>query len=94
MDNKERAFAPMLALALIIMTSVSLYAYSLHARLEATMESFSALEQDRNGWKSKAEHAEGIIDTASASLNYCSAQIDDLKSQLVMAPKPPDGSRS
>jgi hypothetical protein len=76
------------------MTGVGLYTYSLQDRLDATMESFSALEQDRNLWKSKAEEAEGIIDTASASLNQCSAQVDDLKSRLVMAPKAPDGSPS
>ncbi len=94
MDRRARPFAHLLAVALIIMTGVGLYTYSLQDRLDATTESFGALEQDRNLWKSKAEQAEGILDTASASLNQCSAQVEDLKSRLVMAPKALDGSRS
>jgi hypothetical protein len=94
MNGRARPFAQLLAAALIAVAGVGLYTYSLHDRLDATMDSFGALEQDRNLWKSKAEEAEGIIDTASASLNQCSAQVEALKSRLTMAPKPRDGSRS
>jgi hypothetical protein len=94
MDRRARPYAQLLAVALIFVAGVSLYAYSLQDRLDATTESFGALEQDRNLWKSKAEEAEGLIDSASASLNQCSAQVEDLKSRLVMAPSRPAGSRS
>jgi hypothetical protein len=82
MNRKTRTFAQLLVVALIVMTGVSLYTYSLQDRLDDTVESFGALEQDRNQWKSKAEAAEGLIDGASASLNHCSAQVDELKSRL------------
>lgn len=85
MDHKARTFAQLLAVALIIMTGVGFYAYSLHDRLDDTVESFGALEQDRNQWKSKAEAAEGLIDGASASLDQCSAQVDELKSRLAVS---------
>lgn len=94
MDRRARPFAQLLALALVVTAGVGLYTYSLHDRLDATLESFGALEQDRNVWKSKAEEAEGLIDTASASLNQCSAQVEDLKSLLVTGTNQLDGSRS
>ncbi len=94
MDCKARTFAQLLAVALISMTGVGLYTYSLQDRLEDTVESFSALEQDRNQWKSKAEAAEGLIDGASASLDQCSAQVDDLKSQLSVSIPSPKAPRS
>lgn len=84
MDRKARALAQALAAALIIMTGVGLYTFSLRDRLDDTIESFGALEQDRNRWKSKAEAAEGLIDGASASLNQCSARVDELKSRLAV----------
>ncbi len=85
MDRKARTFARLLAVALIIMAGVGTYAVSLHDRLDDTVESFGALEQDRNQWKSKAEAAEGLVEGASASLNQCSAQIDELKSRLAFS---------
>lgn len=95
MDRRARTFAQLLAVALIIIAGVGLYTYSLQDRLDATMDSFGALEQDRNLWKSKAEQAEGIIDTASASLNQCTAEVENLKSRIaVSAPALFDGSRS
>lgn len=85
MDRKARTFARLLVVALIFMTGVGMYAFSLHDRLDDTVESFGALEQDRNQWKSKAEAAEGLVEGASASLNQCSAQIDELKSRLAFS---------
>ncbi|MGE3334488.1 MAG: hypothetical protein AB7I36_12660 [Rhodospirillaceae bacterium] len=85
MDRKARTYARLLVVALMIMAGVGTYAFSLHDRLADTVESFGALEQDRNQWKSKAEAAEGLIDGASASLNQCSAQVDELKSQLFVS---------
>jgi hypothetical protein len=90
MDRRARTFAQLLAVALIIIAGTGLYTYSLQVRLDATVDSFGALEQDRNLWKSKAEKAEGVIDGASASLDQCSAQVETLKSQLAA----PIGSRS
>jgi hypothetical protein len=94
MDRRARPYVQLLAVALVAMAGAGLYAYSLQDRLDATMDSFGALEQDRNLWKSRAEQAEGIIDTASASLDHCSAQVETLKSRLAAAPKTPDDSRS
>jgi Tfp pilus assembly protein PilO len=91
MDRKARTLAQLLAVALMIMTGVGLYTFSLLDRLDDTQESFGALERDRNQWKSKAEAAESLIDGASASLNQCSAQVDALKSRLaVSVPEPRD----
>lgn len=92
MDRRARTFAQLLAVALIIIAGTGLYTYSLQDRLDATVDSFGALEQDRNQWKSKAEEAEGLIDGASVSLDQCSAQVETLKSQL--ASPVADGSRS
>jgi hypothetical protein len=92
MDGRARTFAQLLAVALIIIAGTGFYTYSLQARFDAAVDSFAALEQDRNLWKSKAEQAKGVIDGASASLNRCSAQIDTLKSQLAV--RRPEGSRS
>lgn len=94
MDRKARTLAQLLAVALIIITSVGLYTFSLQDRLDDTVESFGALEQDRNQWKSKAEAAEGLVDGASASLNQCSAQIDELKSRLAVSMPPSNDPRS
>ncbi|MGE3476225.1 MAG: hypothetical protein AB7H70_10520 [Rhodospirillaceae bacterium] len=94
MDRKIRTFAQLLAAALIIMTGTGLYAFSLQDRLDDTVESFGALEQDRNQWKSKAEAAQGLIDGASASLDQCSAQVDDLKSRLAVGLPSPHDPRS
>lgn len=84
MDRKARTFAALLVIALAFLGGVGLYTYSLQDRLDATTVSFGALEQDRNLLKAKAEVAEGLIDGASASLNQCSAQIDELKSRLAL----------
>ncbi len=92
MNRKARTFARLLAPALIIMAGVGTYTFSLQGRLDDTVKSFDALEQDRNQWKSKAEAAEGLIDGASASLDQCSAQVDELKSHLaagVPSPREP-----
>ncbi len=89
MEKRTRLFAQALAVALIVVAGVGLYTYTLQDRLDATLESIGALEQDRNVWKSKAERAEGVIDTASASLNTCSAQVETLRAQLVSAPLAP-----
>ncbi|MCA0202120.1 MAG: hypothetical protein LCH56_15035 [Proteobacteria bacterium] len=94
MDRKARTFAQLLGIALIIITGVGLYTFSLQDRLDDTQESFGALEQDRNQWKSKAEAAEGLIDGASASLNQCSAQVDELKSRLAVGIPSPRDPRS
>ncbi|MGE4064276.1 MAG: hypothetical protein AB7E79_12990 [Rhodospirillaceae bacterium] len=91
MDRRARILAQALAVTLIILAGLGVYAYALEDRLSATQESFTALEQDRNLWKSKAEEAAGVIDTASASLDQCSKQIETLRSRLVMkAPLLPD----
>jgi hypothetical protein len=82
MDRRARILGQSLALALIAIAGIGLYTYSLQGRLDAAMDSFGALEQDRNIWKAKAEQADGILDTASASLTQCGAQVDDLKSRL------------
>jgi hypothetical protein len=82
MERKARVFGQLLGLALIVIAGIGLHTYSLGHRLEAAMDSFGALEQDRNLWKSKAEEAGGIIDMASTSLTQCSAQVDDLKARL------------
>lgn len=92
MDRRTRRFAQLSAVALIMAAGVGLYTYSLQDRLDAAMESFSALEQDRNIWKSKAEQAEGVVDNASESLNQCSAEVETLKSRLAVS-LTPDGSR-
>lgn len=89
MERRARLFGQLLAVALIVIAGVGLYTYSLQDRLDAAMNSFGALEQDRNLWKSKAEEADGIIDSASASLNQCTAQVDDLKSRLTMTSHAP-----
>lgn len=89
MDRRHRIFAPMLAIALTAIAGFGIYSYSLQYRLDATRESIDALERDRNIWKAKAEKAEGVIETASASLDHCSAEIDTLKSQLIVAPASP-----
>lgn len=94
MDRKARTFAQLLAVALIIMTGVGLYTFSLQARLDDTVESFGALERDRNQWKAKAEAAEGLVDGASASLDQCSAQVDELKSRLAVSLPSPRDPRS
>ncbi|MCC6913145.1 MAG: hypothetical protein IT566_05540 [Rhodospirillaceae bacterium] len=94
MDRKARTFAQLLVAALIIMTGTGFYAFSLRDRLDDTVESFGALEQDRNQWKSKAETAEGLIDGASASLDQCSAQVDELKSRLAVGIPSPNDPRS
>ena len=82
MDGRTRIFGRSLAVALIVITGIGLYTYSLRSRLDAAMHSFGAFEQDRNIWKAKAEEADGILDMASTSLTQCSAQVDDLKSRL------------
>ena len=94
MDSKARTFAQLLVVALIIIAGIGLYTYSLQDRLDDTVDSFGALEQDRNQWKSKAEAAEGLIDGASASLNQCSAQVDVLKSRLALGIPPSSDPRS
>jgi hypothetical protein len=92
MDRRARRVGQLLAVAFVVVAGVGLYTYSLQDRLEATTDSFNALEQDRNLWKSKAEEAEGLIDTASASLDQCSAQIETLKSRLVVSAPAAPGS--
>lgn len=94
MDRKARTFAQLLTVALIIIAGVGVYTFSLQGRLDDTVESFGALEQDRNQWKSKAEAAEGLIDGASASLDQCSAQVDELKSRLAVSRPAPRDPRS
>lgn len=79
----------MTAVAFTVIAGFGIYIYSLQYRLDATLESIDALERDRNIWKAKAEKAEGVIDTASASLDRCSAEVDTLKSQLIVAPASP-----
>lgn len=86
MNRSSRLAAHGLIAAIMILAGIGLYSHTLSSRLAATQASFSALEQDRNLWKSKAERAEGVIDSAAASLNQCSAQVDDLKSRLAMTP--------
>ncbi len=83
MDRRSRVFAQMLAVALIAAAGIGVYSYVLQDRLDATLESIAALEQDRNLWKAKAEQAEGVIDAASASLAHCSAEVETLKSRPV-----------
>lgn len=82
MDRRARLFAPLLAVALILVTGMGAYSYSLQHRLDDTLNSIGALEQDRNIWKSKAEKAAGLVDTASISLNQCSAKVENLRSLL------------
>ena len=94
MDRKARTLARLLAVAVAVLGGMGLYAYSLQDRLDATTVSFGALEQDRNLWKAKAEEAEGLIDGASASLNQCSARIDELKSRLAVRTPLPGPPRS
>lgn len=77
--DRARLFAHLLAVALIFITGMGAYSYALHHRLDDTLQSIGALEQDRNVWKSKAESAAGLVDTASTSLNQCSAKVEDLK---------------
>ena len=86
MDRKSRFYGQGLAVALILLAGIGGYTLSLKHRLDATVSSIGALEQDRNQWKSKAEQAAGLVDGASASLEQCSAQVDVLKSSLA----PPD----
>ncbi len=85
MDKRSRLFTHLLAVALIVVTGVGAYSYSVQHRLNATLESIGALEQDRNLWKSKAEKSEGLVDTASTSLNQCSAKIENLEALLATA---------
>lgn len=85
MDRRSSLFTHLLAVALIVATGMGAYGYSLQHRLDATLDSIGALEQDRNLWKAKAERAEGLVDTASTSLNQCSAKIEDLNWLLATA---------
>lgn len=84
MNRKAHALGHLLTLALVVVIGFGAYSYSLKHQLDATMVSFGALEQDRNLWKSKAEAAKGLVDGASSSLNQCSAQVDELKSRLIL----------
>ena len=85
MDKRSRLFTHLLAVALIVVTGVGAYSYTVQHRLAATLDSIGALEQDRNLWKAKAEKAEGLIDNASTSLNQCSAKVEDLTWLLATA---------
>lgn len=85
MNKISRLFAHLLAVALIVVTGVGAYSYAVQHRLEATLDSIGALEQDRNLWKAKAERAEGLVDNASTSLNQCSAKVEDLTWLLATA---------
>ncbi len=92
MDKRSRLFTHLLAVALIVVTGVGAYSYSVQHRLAATLDSIGALEQDRNVWKAKAEQAEGLVDSAATSLNQCSAKVEDLKWLLASAAPRASGS--
>jgi len=92
-NRRVRPFAWLAALLLIILAGGGIYAYSLQKILDDTQDSVRALEQDRNMWKAKAEAAEGLIGTASSSLNRCTARVDELQTFL-MSPLQRDGARS
>jgi len=75
MYGKTRVLAQLLTVATLLLVGTGLYTFSLESRLEATLESIMAVEQDRNAWKSKAEQAEGSIEAAAISLDQCTARI-------------------
>ncbi len=82
MDSKTRTLAQVIAVAFFVVVGIGVYAYTLHSDLEATRHSITAVEKDRNSWKSQFDEAQAKGVSATASLEQCTAQVQDLQSQI------------